>query len=222
MKLDITKYMSNEEYEYHIKTKEKFFNMEHHCCPDAPYWGDGPNVYDDDSDYEDADYNRYYDNLLSYEEGQYIKELDFCFEETKFILNKNGWTLIKHSQEIQYYMLKWLHDRNISFIYHVHPVRFEEYLYLKNAKDIMLFKFKFSYKHTTTEDIKFVINNYGWKYVSFKYDLKRSMYEYSPERMYQWCDENCKGIFIFSNSSGIIKVLFETTQDAVMFKLKWE
>jgi hypothetical protein len=221
MKFDITQNMSDEEYEYHIKLKEKYFNWENNSCPDAPYWGDGPNSSEDD-EYEDGDYIQYYDNLISPDEEDYISNMESNFHETKLSILENKWILVRQYNETPYYMLKWLHDRDISYIYLIHPIRFEQYLYLKNDRDVRSFKLKFFYKTATTADFEYVVNNYGWKFVSFKYDLGKTMYEYSPEIMYQWCDERCSGIFIFSNFSGKIRVLFEKPQDATMFKLKWE
>jgi len=218
MKFNSLLLMTDEDYEIHEALRLKYYYFNHHNDPDAPYWGDGPNVGTEDN-YEDGDYNSYYDTLLSPEEHEYMEDCILKSEGFFSAIAKNDWKRIADEHNISLDILKWLNERNLPYIHYVHPVYYREYIFLKNEVDIALFYVK-TMRRLDTSIVRNVTDK--WCKVSREIDGDFNVLE--------WLKNNCKGLYIvhsrqplgFANNKYIFDMSFEYNTDAVHLKMVLE
>lgn len=228
--------------EYRQSTK---FDM-HKEYSDAPYWGDGEcehgvckscthvcnisnetnepiyvNHYDSDEcceEYEDKEYNKWFENIITDAEKEWIEEINGAFKrQVKLFEEDEEWIRLVRD-EITIQLLVWLEERNITYCIVKVLADFEDQLFLKISA--LPDEYYALFTHTPKKyHLDYCVENHGWVWYKLG-DLINKKESTDIDKIFEWMSENTVGCFQYLSHS-YDGVYFECEEDVMAVKLRW-
>ena len=238
MIIDFFNNYSPEEQDRLIEILERYYVYEYHHSvdgvlyekySDAPYWGvgkcekgkcesckygdpDEPYYGASDCDeYDDAEYNKWFDNIITSNELEEINNLKFQHSRQIMLFDEDDewWSL---PSDITIELLTWFNKKNITYCLIKGLTTQSDVLYVKRFIPNPEYRLRFG--EPSVHDMKYAVDELGWKCYN-TIDLTNIR---NHGQVREWVMENKTGI-IHKWDSGAL--LFENEIDAMAAKLRW-
>lgn len=191
--------------------------------PNAPYWGDGPDIEEDEIEgcIIDHSYLDWFDKLaMEYEEFIYEE----MYERQKTILfqfqDHRSWCDINLRDGLTVEFLQYLNDRNITYVryFGIHDWENEFFIKMERPSSDMLLRFGYP----GPMDFTYAVTKLGWTEVNLIDLLDRNVnLDNELDEIKKWIFDNCDAGIIISSQHRKYVLYYESEIDVMATKLRW-
>lgn len=225
MIIDYRRDIPDEERERLEELFERYWNWQHRCDENAPYWGDGPNALqpwekEHEDDYEDADVNDYYDNLLSYDEREECEEWEHRSASFHSRMLKDDYVRVDVGS-ITNKEAKFLIEKDYSSIVYWSPLEFKYYVYIKGEKGQI--HYRVAHEGFNEAHAEILHRRHGWLKFDKAIHYNEEGFKNSQE-VVKWLEANCEKTYTYNvirNAAtwAEYRIYFESYRDAIHFRM---
>lgn len=219
MIIDLLNNYSIEKQDRILDTAKRWYAQQYHHTgskidlydefPDAPYWGE----------YSEDDFYKWFDRLISFEECNWIEDIDKQFKKQKELFdNDKKWNMLLYNEDIFLKLLVWLDKNNITYCIIKGLLDYTDYLYIKTpqlpVEYYVLFTPDPRYAH-----LEYAVDNCGWVMYNVA-TLINNYHMVKVEEAISWIMNNSLGV-VHRGYSNDLNLFFELEEDAAATKLRW-
>lgn len=231
MIIDITRDLPQAEYDKLMDLMQRYWHYQHHDDPNAPYWGDGPNALEEDErenddDYEDADYENYYENLLDCDEKYEAEGWDLRVAEFQALMQKKeGWIQPDYNFRLNKEAVKFFSKHDYQYIIYYNVAEMRHHLYVKGEQ--AAFHYNIHARGFNEARVHAMVSKYGWTKMSLTVYMHDEGFK-SLNQMSEWMYANCRGTYAIDVRKQALTIpkpfldidfYFEKSRDAIHFRM---